>query len=177
MLHELANPMYAWCRVTRVVLKPDFYYGFARDDRGRTLYFQKPNRGSRTTIWLGPWELKDHPPNRPPAQGHFLFGEWEPDLRKPGAFRLKWHVSALDLGRFRRCLEQRNMIFARRPSSAVGSAILKAVLYGDVDPALGELQRKQIAHVCDLPLDFFLQGKKQWEASSPAQPASSTAIP
>lgn len=156
LLHELSNPKYAWCRVTRVIFCGDsgFYYGFAKElppREGRTLYFQKPQKG-RTAIWLGPWELKDHPPNRPPAKGHLLFGEWGRDRR---GLRFNWYVSALDFSRFRRCLEQRNMIFVRRPTSTVATAMLNAVLYNVTGP-LSELELKQLAHVCGLPLDYFL---------------------
>ena len=156
LLHELGNPKFAWCRVTKVVqpTASDFYYGFAVDARGRTVYFQKPLE--RTSIWLGPWEIRSHPPNLRPQQGHLLFGEWEPDRRDAQKFRLKWHVAALDLQRFRRCLEMKNTIFARRPTSAVANAMLHAVLYGDDPAGLSELQRKQLGHVCRAPLDFYL---------------------
>lgn len=153
VLHELGNPKYAWCRVTRVVPKGDggFYFGFAVDAHRRTLYFQKAP-GDLARIWLGPWEIRGHRPE----PGHLLFGEWEEDRRKPGCFRLKWQVSALDLFRFRRCLEERNTIFVRRPSSAVANAMIAAVLYGQTSEKLGELERKQLAHLCRLPLDYFL---------------------
>lgn len=130
-----------------------FYYGFAVDARGRTVYFQQPRE--RTSIWLGPWEIRSHPPNQLPARGHLLFGEWEPDRRDVQKFRLKWHVAALDMQRFRRCLQQKNTIFARRPTSAVANAMLHAVLYGDDPEALSDLQRKQLGHVCRAPLDFY----------------------
>ena len=134
-----------------------FYFGFASDG-AKTMYFQRPKE--RTSIWLGPWEVRAHPPSHTPEAGHLLFGEWEVDKRRPGSFRLKWFVSALDLQRFRACLEKKNMIFVRRPTSSIANAMLCALIYGDDPEGLSDLQRKQLAHLCCLPLDFFFVSDK-----------------
>jgi len=141
--------------VTRVVPKgDDFYFGFASDARGRTLYFQRP-QGTRTSIWLGPWEIKGHAANFPPETGHLIFGEWEVDPRKKDCFRLKWQVSAIDMYRFRRCLEEKNTIFVRRPTSVMANTMLRVILFDDPPTNMTEVERKQLAHLCRLPLDTF----------------------
>ena len=151
LLHEISNPKYAFATVTSTRLSENgFFFGFAARRDGETVYFRK----NKTEIWVGPWAIKSHPVNVSVKQGHVLFGEVESHPKGP---RFKWWVSGLELSRFASCLKTVHYRTRPRPTSAVANAML-AILHGDQDPgkALDESQRKQLAHMCCVPLDSFI---------------------